>query len=282
MHRNGIRTVTAEEVEHYIDRGWVKLDQLLSPELTAKLLDRAKHFVGPYGVDHSARPDLDLDIPFWQDYHDVVQEDDLFADTGLSAGMGTNAQLMMRRTAGVLLWSNLLAVKIGVKQNSPIVSDATLFHQDGPDLPIDRSSWVRFWIALDHVTPDMGPVHFVDRSHLGGLIGTTHFTDGDPDAALFEDFPELARRGLSEAVEFRPGDATVHSMFTVHGGQANETNKPRWTLILTYLADDVRYTGSQLCADENMRKVRKSGLAPGDTFRGPLYPRVCDAVGAAT
>jgi hypothetical protein len=282
MHQDGIRAVTAEEIKHYSDRGWVKLDQLLCPELTARLLDRAKRFVGPDGLDHSARPDLDLEIPFWQDYHDVVQEDDLYANVGLSPRMGANAQLMMRRTAGVRLWSNLLAVKIGAQQASPLTSDPTLFHQDGPDLPIDRSSWVRFWVALDHVTPEMGPVRFVDRSHLSGLIGTTHFTAADPDAALFADFPELACQGLSEAVEFRPGDATAHTMFTVHGGQTNETDKPRWTLILTYFADDVRFTGSQLCADENMRKVRKSGLVPGDSFDGPLYPQVCDAVRAGT
>jgi hypothetical protein len=282
MDGSGIRAVTPEEVRHFRDRGWVKLDQLLSAELTAMLLDRAKRYVGPEGVDHTFRPDIDIALPFWEDYHDVVQEDDVFGDVGLSPEMGANAQRLMRRNTGVLLWSNLVAVKIGTKQDTSRASTATILHQDGPDLPIDRSSWVRIWIALDHMTPEMGPIRFIDRSHLSGLLGSSHRVAADPEAALFEEFPELADLGLSPPMAFAPGDATAHTMFTVHGGQANETDRPRWTVILTYFGDDVRYTGSQFCAEENMRKIRKLDLKPGELFDSPLYQRVCDAVGAGT
>lgn len=144
----------------------------------------------------------------------------------LSAEMGTNAQRLMRRSVGILLYSNVLAVKVGSKQAS--TSGPSYWHQDGTDTPIDRASWVRFWIALDHITPDMGSINFIDRSHRLGPLGNKHLKAPEPNQVLFEKFPELKEYGAAGPFEFQPGDATVHGMYTVHGAPGNDTSKPRW------------------------------------------------------
>jgi Phytanoyl-CoA dioxygenase (PhyH) len=279
MDLSGIRTVTADEVAHFREHGWSKLDQLLSPELAAVLLERAKRVMGPDGLEHVTRDGVDLDFPWWHDYNNIVEADEGFAAVGLSPQMGVNAQRLIRRRTGVLLWSNRVAVKIGTGQASPHTSEPTCIHQDAPEIPMDRASWVRFWIALDHITADMGRVRFVDRSHLLGLVGNTHFEreDVDPDAALFEAYPELVEMRITDPVEFQPGDAMVHTMYTLHTAPTNETDKPRWTLIYSYFADDTVYTGSR-CEDDNARKLRNAGIVPGQLFADAGFPRVCDPV----
>ncbi len=273
-----IRDVTDSEASHLRDHGWVKLDQLISPQITQLLLERAKAHLGPDGVNHVMRPGVDLATTFWADYHDIVEEDDRFAQLGLSPLMGMNAQRLIGRNAGMLLWSNLLAVKIGTEQGSS-VSDPTCLHQDGPDLPFDRESWVRFWIALDHLTVDMGSMRFIDGSHRIGSLGKSFLRrEGySPEAALYDEYPELAKLSVTEPLEFRPGDATAHSMYAVHGALANKTDRPRWALVLTYFADDTIYNGNAICEPSNLAKIKKAGMTPGDRFDETLYPRVCAA-----
>jgi hypothetical protein len=277
MDSTDIRSVTLEEVSHLRDHGWVKLDQLISRHLAGRLLERAKSLSGSSGDDHVIRPDIDLDTTWWSDYHDVVEEDEHFAFLGLSPKMGANVQRLIRRNVGILMWSNFLAVKIGTGQGSPRPSQPAYWHQDGPDLPLDRPGWVRFWIALDRVSATMGPIRFVDGSNRLGLLGRTYLEreDDTPEAALYDEYPELTELPVVEPDEFEPGDATAHSMFTLYGDRANDTDHPRWTLVLAYFADDTFYTGNQLCAGETVWKLKQAGLAPGDQFGGPVFPRVC-------
>jgi hypothetical protein len=277
MDPTDIRSVTPDEVSHLRDHGWVKLDQLISRQLAGYLLERAKTFTGSSGDDHVVRPGIDVDTTWWSDYHNLIEEDEGFASIGLSPKMGANAQRLIRRNVGILMWSNFLAVKIGTRQGSSRPSQPAFWHQDGPDLPLDRPGWVKFWIALDRVSATMGPIRFVDESHRLGLLGRTYLErEGyPPEAALSDEYPEVFELPVIESLEFEPGDATAHGMFTLYGDGANDTDHPRWTLVLAYFADDTFYTGNQLCAGETRGKLEQAGLSPGEQFGGPVFPRVC-------
>jgi hypothetical protein len=266
-----IRTVTDQEVAHCRDHGWVRLDQLISADVAAELLERAKVIMGPDASQHVGRPEIDaLNVP-WQDHHNVIEEDPSFAAVGLSAKMGENAQRLMRRDVGVLLYNNDLAVKIGTKQGpSAQASAPTHFHQDGAPLPIDRAGRIAFWIALDHITPEMGLVRYVDSSHHLGSLGYLA-ADQRP---LFDVYPELQEMSLTEPMAFKPGDAAAHTMYTVHDAPANETDRPRWSFIISYIPSDTIYTGSKTVSQGTQNKITRAGLAAGEPFGGPAYPRV--------
>lgn len=163
-----IRAVADEEVAHLWEHGWVKLDGLVSPALAGRLLERAQVHMGPGGDEHASREGTDTGNIYWNDRHGVAQDDEAFGAVCLGPRMGANAQRLMRRDVGVLHTANMLAVKIGTKQDSSCASiQATVLHQDALDLPIDRNGYVSFWIALDRVTRDMGGLRFVDRSQPG-------------------------------------------------------------------------------------------------------------------
>jgi hypothetical protein len=261
----GVRAVTDEEVAHLRDHGWVKLPQLLSPALAGRLLARAQVHMGPGGDRHEARHGTDTGNVFWNDRHGVAEDDEAFAAVCLGREMGANAQRLMRRRVGVLQTANMLAVKIGTQQRSACAStQPTVYHQDALDLPIDRNGYVSFWIALDHVTRDMGGMRFVDRSHSLGMLGLVD---------LYETYPELADLSRTAPVELTPGDATAHTMYTVHGTDANETASPRWGLIVAYIPDDAMYTGGFGWSRATLAKRAARELQTGDRF-GAMLPKV--------
>jgi len=262
---SGIRGVTPEEVAHLWEHGWVKLERLISPELASRLLGRAKVHMGPGGDRHAARHGTDTGNVFWNDRHNVAEDDEAFAALCFSRQMGANAQRLMRRNVGVLQTANMLAVKIGTKQGSSCPSiRPTVFHQDALDLPIDRNGYVSFWIALDRVARDMGGMRFVDRSNTLGMMGLVD---------LFETYPELKDMTLTAPVELDPGDATVHTMYTIHGTDANETASPRWALIVAYIPEDAMYTGGFGWSRATLAKRAAAHLEVGDRFGGML-PKV--------
>ena len=275
MDSIGVREITEAEVAHYREHGWVKLPRLITPELAARLLARAKAIMGEDGCSGETRADTDAPTNPWQDHHNVCEEDAEFAAVGLGPAMGANAQRLMRRDIGVLMWTNLLAVKIGSRQGAPVpASPPTDWHQDGPgSLPMDRAGRITFWIALDHIEPEMGLPRWIDRSHMLGALGNM-VKDGKLRCELLDVYPELRDMPVTQPVAFEPGDATSHAMYTVHEAPANAADRPRWTLILNYVPSDTIYTGVQTGSQASLKKIAKAGLVAGEPFGGPLYPRV--------
>jgi hypothetical protein len=261
----GIRAVTDDEAAQLWEHGWVRLPRLISPDLAGRLLARAQAHMGPGGDQHAARSGTDTGNVFWNDRHNIAEDDDAFAAVCLGPEMGANAQRLMRRNVAVLHTANMLAVKIGTKQSSPCAStQPTIFHQDALDLPIDRNGYVSFWIALDHVARDMGGMRFVDRSHTLGMMGLVD---------LFETYPALSDMTATDPVELAPGDATAHTMYTIHGTHANETASPRWALIAAYIPEDAMYTGGYAWSRATLAKRAAVQLQAGDRF-GAMLPKV--------
>jgi len=279
MNEFGVRAITDEEVEHFRDHGWVRLPSLIDSETAARLLARAKELMGDDATSHVPREGIDSPTNPWQDRHNVVEEDEVFASLGLGRSMGVNAQRLMRREVGVLLYNNALAVKIGQNQAAAAeASDSTPFHQDGSGYPMDRCGVISFWIALDHLTPEMGTPRYVDRSHGLGPLGNMN-RSGYVHGSLFDTYPELSTMQVTDSPEFFPGDAAAHAMYTVHDAPANRGDRARWAFLVRYLPDDTIFTGGFTTSQATLRKVERAGLVPGQPFGGSEYPPVIDSKG---
>ena len=51
--------------------------------------------------------------------------------------------------------------------------------QDSSEHGSDRVGELQFWMALVEVTPDMGPMRFINRTHMEGPLGSVFNQDGD-------------------------------------------------------------------------------------------------------
>lgn len=270
-----IRDITTDEVVFYREHGWVNLPQLISSDTALTLLARAKELMGTDASEHTAREGIDSTTNPWQDRHNIIEEDPLFASVGMSEAMGHNAQRLVRRPIGMCLYNNALAVKIGAKQQAGIEpSKPTPFHQDGATYPMDRAGVTSFWIALDHLTPDMGIPRYVDYSNNLGPLGTVKKDGYVDEAGLFGRYPELNDLPITKPGNLQPGDATAHAMYALHDAPVNSSHRPRWAFLVRYVPSDTVYTGARTDATATMRKITRAGLQPGDPFGGPEYPLV--------
>ena len=132
-----------------------------------------------------------------------------------------------------------LRYRVDIFQNKPPGAAGSVYHQDSSEHGSDRVGELQFWLALAEVTPEMGAMRFVSRSHREGPLGSV-FNDDRGD--LLKQFPNLTSvLELSPPFHYQPGDCTVHHGYTVHGGPANTTDKQRWSYLFSYSPADTRY-----------------------------------------
>jgi hypothetical protein len=223
-----VRELTDAEVAHYLEHGWVKLERLVAPEVAAQMLEAAGHRVG-----------ADATIP-----SDVLEllvgpaknGEEPFRSVVFSELMGKNAQRLFNRRrlndddVAVRYRQDLLLCKRAGGKPTP-------YHQDWFAHSPDRGGEMMFWLALDEVAPEMGTMSFLSGSHregpLGADIGGRQIIDVYPKLMeLYEASPYM---------QYQPGDATVHSSFTIHGTPANTSERSRFGYIFMYSPADTRY-----------------------------------------
>jgi hypothetical protein len=247
-----IREVTDEEAAFFREHGWAKLDGLLSRDLAAALLERARSLVEEGGKDYA----------FWELYVSApTQSDDRFRRVGHSAALGEAAA----RVTGIRPlrhWSDSIMCKAGSRGAA---GKATYFHQDWPTTPIDRPFGAGFWIALDEITPEMGSLRYLSGSHREGSLGRIAAVPGGERAEcpwLFEKYE------LAPAPHLQPGDALIHHWLTFHGASPNASDRHRWAWSKQVVAADALYTGAPLVTVDHL------GLVPGEPLDHPWFPLV--------
>lgn len=240
------REVTADEVAHFTERGWVKLDQFIDPGLAAELLDSGKELMEK-GKDQDAMKEANLQA-WWSSRRRVALDDkaEPFRSMLLSKNLSKAAHDMMNRARltdreiPVRLGSETLTCKApaGMPGN-----EATPYHQDWPGSPFDRRGSLNLWVALNDVPAERGSMRFLSGSHREGPLGRmgrAEFSD------VTEEYPKLTELyEWSPPHDLKAGDATVHDGCVVHGGPANSTDEYRWAWIMMFFPDDALNTGAQ-------------------------------------
>lgn len=225
-----LREVTDEEVAFYQEYGWVMMPRLVDPEFAAQLLrvgrewaDRNREEIGP------GKPVAGLARN---------QETEPFRSFMFSERMAQNATRLVNR-------KRLKGVDVPLRYRIDLLlkkrpgAAGSTYHQDSSEHGSDRVGELQFWLALAEVTPEMGAMRFVSRSHREGPLGSV-FNDDRGD--LLKQFPNLTSvLELSPPLHYQPGDCTVHHGYTVHGGPDNTTDEPRWSYLFSYSPADTRY-----------------------------------------
>ena len=222
-----LREVTDEEVACYQEYGWVMMRQLVAPEFAAELLRAGQEWSERSGKETGPRSGLARE-----------EGAEPFRSFMFSERMSQNAMRLVnkKRLKGVDV---ALRYRIDFHILKPPGAAGTTYHQDSSEHGSDRVGELQFWLALEEVTPEMGAMRFVSRSHREGPLGSV-FNDDQGD--LLEQFPNLTSvLELSPPLHYQPGACTVHHGYTVHGGPANSTDQPRWSNLFSYTPPDTRY-----------------------------------------
>jgi hypothetical protein len=261
----GIREVTADEVANVEQRGWTFLPNLVPEDVVARLLDKGRSFMGSdfEGTEkaadragYSRRENANF-----ANYYRGALEDELCAQVACSPRMGKNAAALLGRDMKMRYHSDLIAVKLPKDMETTVAgNDVTVWHQD---VRLVRTNCISFWISLTENTPEMGTMRYYEGSHkLGELFQP------------MEKWPQLDRLPLSEPLTYKPGDATAHVSFAVHGAPQNLSNDPRWAYICAYLPADAPLLGIPSIYTDDI--VAKGELTAGKPLDHPAFPVVYD------
>lgn len=152
------------------------------------------------------------------------------------------------------------------------------WHQDLPHFPMDRRGLLTIWVAIEDVTKDMGPMHYIPGSHRLGPLGrgsssdaresyeehlkTQRGADG-PEDYLFEG--AQSELGSIKSFTLRAGEAVVHDGLTLHASFENCTERVRKGWACVYFPADTQYTGMPRMESDNL------GLIPFKEFDHPRF-----------
>lgn len=243
------RPVTAEEVAHYEEFGWVKLKSFVKPETVKLILRTALERMGEDADSNAVIETLstgdDKKIAYFNaEYGGGLEKPEMRA---YIEGVGRAGRALMnrRRPVGVRYFSDFYAPKLpsSRKDTKHGGTGPTSFHQDYINFSVDRVGGITFWLALEDYDPSFGTMSFVDGSHRMGSLGNYRTFKAGED--LLDMYPELrSEMRMSEAMSYRVGDVTAHSHMTVHGAGPNLTNRPRWAYLVLVQPMDACWTGA--------------------------------------
>ncbi len=243
-------SLTAAEVEHYKDHGYVIPQYRLPDPLVRRL-----------------RQSLDRLLAT---YTDVAQED--IANPHMlppNSGPDMNPFMAAAREPGVLdmleqligpdlvLWITRVLCKPAAKGRE------VPWHQDGEYWPMRPLATCSVWIALDPVSTANGCMRFIPGSHQQQELYRHHATDR---ANLVLNL-ELDRDQFDESravnVELEPGQMSLHDVRLIHGSAANTSGQRRAALIMRYMPATSHY-------DRSLVTQRRDN-SPFNIFHQPLW-----------
>ena len=254
-----MRRVTQAEVDFLFEHGWVKVPNLITPQAASRLLRSA---VAEFGEDGSQGLVQGGELKSYQTWFRSRQDpmdDPAFHALAHSPDLGWNAARLLGRDSSIRLMVSSVAAKLagGHQRGQP-----TDFHQDISGHTYLEANFLTVWIALDEITPDMGPMRFYDGSHKLGNLGQIvqpEIWDGWA--------PMIARTcTLTDPIGYRPGDATFHMAATIHGTGLNLGSRPRWSWVGVLVPGDARYTGAANFLTDGL------GLTPEGMVDHPKFP----------
>jgi hypothetical protein len=270
------RRVTAEEVAHYHEFGWVKLKAFVRPDLVKLILRSALQRMGEDADSNAVieiiGPGVEKKIAYFNAEYGGGLENPPVRE--LIEHIGRNGQALMSRarSEGVRYFSDFYAPKLpSSKQAKHGGNGPTSFHQDFINFSVDRSGGMTFWLALEDYGPEFGTMSFVNGSHRLGVLGNYRTYKKGED--LLDIYPNLrSEQTISEPMSYAAGDVTVHSHMTVHGAGANLTNRPRWAYLVLVQPADASWTGAPAEAFDSAGMPINQAL-PEDRFPTLVGPQ---------
>lgn len=257
--------ITQEHIDFYRENGFVKVDDMLTPEELTELreyLEEAMQSEGDRSVNTDKKDGL---------YYRVLnQKVNVWRD---HAGMGkfsfhprfAQSAMELSGAAGIRFFHDHGLWKM------PGDSKPTPWHQDTPYWPFNEAEAgaMSIWITLDDVDERNGCMAFVPKSHkLGKLKGI--------DLANPQNIFEYVEGGQTTVqqpvvVPLRAGSCTFHNGLTFHYAHANSTDRPRRVLAIIYVPEGITYSGAKHVVTDG------TGLQTGEPIKGPRFPLLARA-----
>lgn len=228
------------EVDAYWTDGYLFLDDALTPEQLAALVDDFAVWVEesrghdqPYGItaDNRARFDLESDHsperPALRRVASPIEVSDAYL-----AAMRDNRAL---DAVAQLIGPNIEFNNAKINSKQPGSATEVKFHQDFMFQPHSNEDLVAVLFFLDDVTLDNGPLEVVPGTHRGPMFD--HWHNGVYTGTVSAEV-EAAHLDAAVPIHGLAGSACLMHTRLLHGSAPNRTDRPRTLFISEYRAED--------------------------------------------
>lgn len=135
--------------------------------------------------------------------------------------------------AGLLVHGELLLCSVETFNRPARIGSRVPYHQDNACFCQTPPDMLTFWIAMDPVTLENGPVYYdVRGSHKQGVLPTEASGVKGNSIGLAE--PSTVPLEEQFCGLLNPGDALIHHCETIHLSAPNTSDHPRLGLLLVY------------------------------------------------
>ncbi len=249
-------TLSADDVRHYRDAGWLAPVDVMSLDDARDLLTLLEDAESMYAHELHAthRNNAHLAFPFLADVarHPAIVE--------------AAAQLV---GPDISLWSSVLFIK------EPDSHAFVSWHQDAFYMSLTPANFVTAWLALTPSTVDSGCVSVIPGSHHAAACHVDTFADQNI-LTRGQAIPDVDE---SDAVhlELQPGQMSLHHPWLIHGSQPNRSRQRRVGIAMqSYLGGDVR----PVSGAHHVMHIAGAPV-PDDFVEAPAPTAVCSAAGVA-
>ena len=251
--------LTDTQIAHYRKHGYVKLKNVLSPEVLAHYgpeITRLVKELNTQNVPMEERSTYNkafLQIPNLWTHSEVVRE---FA---LGKRLGRIAAELMGVTGVRMYHDQALYKEPG--------GGFTPWHADQYYWPVSSDATVTAWIPLLALPREMGPLAFspgTQRMSFGRDLGISDESE--------KKLSEVLRDNPLDDGPFDLGEVSFHSGWLFHRAGANTSDKPREVMTIIYMDEDMRLIEPKTNAHKADRVQWCGGAEVGQIIDTPLNP----------
>ena len=209
--------------EEYQRDGFVTVSGLMSEEIVAAIQCELDHYIAgtlpclppeDYVLEAEGGPVRNL----WR----LEKHSQYFAELGKNEGMAA--------LVGALVNGKPVLMAIESFNKPARVGSIVPPHQDNAYFCLTPPDALTAWIAIDPVTKENGPVHYIPGSHIDGTL--PHTASNVPGNSMGLRDTVLIHN--AHAALLQPGDAILHHSNTIHYSNPNRSGLPRRALLMVY------------------------------------------------
>ncbi len=258
--------LSADQVERFRRDGYIKLKQVLSPEVLAH-----------YGAI------ITTEVHRLNTMHIPIEQRDTYNKAFLQVGNIWTKNATVKEFCWGQRLARLAAELLGVR-GVRMYHDQALYKEPGGGVtpwhadqyywPLSNANTVTAWIPLQAVPMEMGPLAFARGSH--------HFESGR-ELAISDESEERIGRSMREQnyplddTPFDLGEVSFHYGWTFHRAGRNTSTKPRAVMTIIYMDEDIRLIEPHTKSREGDRAAFASDVAVGEVMNGTMTPIIYHA-----
>ena len=253
--------LTSEQISFYQKNRFIKLKQVLSPEVTAYFNQVITERVNLMNKETRALEERTTYGKAFLQLFNLWLEDDAVKALVLSERLGKIASDLMECN-GVRLYHDQALFKEGGGGITP-------WHADQFYWPLQTDKTVTAWIPLQETPLELGPLEFSAGSHI--ITDGRELEIGDESEVKIEQ--RLRVTDFTHVIEaFDLGEVSFHSGWVFHRAGANTTQQVRKVMTVIYMDRDMR-----LKAPENKNQQADwdawcPGATIGEIINSPINP----------